>query len=76
MVHRLAPRACADLDAIWEYVVKESRSEAIADQQIDAMSNALACSPIILTSGGRATMIWDRAAAAFRSVSTSSFIAS
>jgi toxin ParE1/3/4 len=37
MAHRLAPRARADLDAIWAYLAKESRSEAIADQQIDSI---------------------------------------
>jgi toxin ParE1/3/4 len=38
MVHRLAPRARADLDAIWEYLARESRSEALADQQIDSIT--------------------------------------
>jgi toxin ParE1/3/4 len=38
MVHRLAPRARADLDAIWEYLARESRSEALADQQIELIA--------------------------------------
>jgi toxin ParE1/3/4 len=38
MAHRLAPRARADLDAIWEYLARESRSEALADQQIDSIT--------------------------------------
>ena len=38
MTHRLAPSACADLDTIWDYLARESRSEAIADQQIDAIT--------------------------------------
>jgi toxin ParE1/3/4 len=38
MAHRLAPRVHADLDAIWEYVARESRGEARADQQIDSIT--------------------------------------
>lgn len=38
MAHRLAPRARADLDEIWQYLARESRSEAIADRQIDAIT--------------------------------------
>jgi len=37
-VHRLAPRARADLDDIWDYLASETRDEASADQQIDAIT--------------------------------------
>jgi toxin ParE1/3/4 len=42
MVHRLALRARADLDDIWEYIVIESASEAVADRQIDAFTDRFA----------------------------------
>ncbi|HEY2620408.1 MAG TPA: type II toxin-antitoxin system RelE/ParE family toxin [Acetobacteraceae bacterium] len=38
MAHRLAASARADLDAIWEFLARESHSEAVADQQIDAIT--------------------------------------
>jgi toxin ParE1/3/4 len=38
VAHRLAPRARADLDSIWEYLARESRSEALADQEIDSIT--------------------------------------
>ncbi len=38
MAHRLAPRARADLDAIWDHLVRETRSEAVADEQIDSIT--------------------------------------
>ena len=38
MAHRLALRARADLDDIWEYIAVESGSEAIADRQIDLIT--------------------------------------
>ena len=38
MAHRLALQARADLDDIWEYILVESGSEAIADRQIDTIT--------------------------------------
>jgi len=38
-VHYLSREARGDLDGIWEYLVRESGSEAIADRQIDAITN-------------------------------------
>jgi toxin ParE1/3/4 len=38
MAHRLAPQARADLDDIWLYLARESGSETIADNQIDALT--------------------------------------
>jgi toxin ParE1/3/4 len=38
MAHRLALRALADLDEIWEYIVLDSGSEAVADRQIDLIT--------------------------------------
>jgi toxin ParE1/3/4 len=37
MAARLAPRAIADLDVIWEYVAKESGSSEIANRLIDSI---------------------------------------
>lgn len=39
MPHRLAPQAEAELDDIWYYIAKESRSVEIADRVIDAISD-------------------------------------
>ena len=36
MAHRLSPRAVADLDAIWEYVARESGSSETANSLIEA----------------------------------------
>jgi toxin ParE1/3/4 len=36
---RLAPQAAADLDQIWLYVAKESRSVEIANRLIDSMTD-------------------------------------
>jgi toxin ParE1/3/4 len=35
MTFRLAPRARADLDEIWDYIFAERGSEAIADRMLD-----------------------------------------
>jgi toxin ParE1/3/4 len=48
MAHRIAPRAEADLDDIWLYVVKESASIEIANQLIDTITDrffTLGCFP-------------------------------
>lgn len=50
MVHRLSPRAEADLDDIWLYVAQESRSIEIANRLIDSITERfflLARSPFI-----------------------------
>jgi plasmid stabilization system protein ParE len=38
MVQRVSARAATDLDRIWDYLCEESGSEAIADRQIDAIT--------------------------------------
>ena len=38
MAHIVSAQAKADLDRIWDYVYKESGSEAVADRQIDAIT--------------------------------------
>src|ERR1700724_3509902 len=38
MAHRLAPEAETDLDEIWYYIAKESRSIEIADRLIDSIT--------------------------------------
>jgi toxin ParE1/3/4 len=38
MVHHVSARAKADLDHIWDYLYQESGSEAVADGQIDAIT--------------------------------------
>lgn len=38
MAHRLAPAARAELDALWDYVVKESDSLAVADSLVDSIT--------------------------------------
>ena len=38
MAHWVAPRARADLDAIWDHLVRETCSETVADQQVDAIT--------------------------------------
>lgn len=38
MSHRLAPEAESELDEIWYYVVKESRSIEVADRLIDSIT--------------------------------------
>lgn len=38
MGFRLAPRARADLDEIWDYIFTESGSETIADQVLDEIN--------------------------------------
>jgi len=38
MAHRLAPAAEADLDEIWYYIAKESRSIEVADRVIDSIT--------------------------------------
>jgi plasmid stabilization system protein ParE len=38
MVHRLAPKARTDLDDIWDFLARESPSEAIAVRQIDSIT--------------------------------------
>jgi plasmid stabilization system protein ParE len=38
MVHRLAPKARSDLDDIWDFLARESHSEAIADRQIGSIT--------------------------------------
>jgi toxin ParE1/3/4 len=37
MAHIVAPKARADLDGIWTYIVTESGSERLADRQIDSI---------------------------------------
>jgi toxin ParE1/3/4 len=39
MPHRLTQRARADLDDIWRYLATESGTEAIADNQIDELTD-------------------------------------
>jgi toxin ParE1/3/4 len=39
MAHRLTPRARADLDDIWRYIALESGTEAIADRQVDLLTD-------------------------------------
>lgn len=39
MVHRLSPKARADLDDIWEYIAGQSGSEVVADRQIDFITD-------------------------------------
>lgn len=39
MAHRLSPRAVADLDAIWEYVARESGSSETANRLIDSITD-------------------------------------
>jgi toxin ParE1/3/4 len=41
MPHRLTLRVTADLDEIWEYLIRQTGSEAIADRQIDAITNRI-----------------------------------
>lgn len=38
MAHRLAPRAEADLDDVWYYVAKDSRSIETANRLIDTLT--------------------------------------
>lgn len=38
MAHRVAPRAEAELDAIWYYVAKESGNIEIADRVVDSIT--------------------------------------
>ncbi len=38
MAHRLSPEAAAELDDIWYYVAKESRSVARANRLVDALT--------------------------------------
>jgi plasmid stabilization system protein ParE len=38
MAHRVASRAANDLDEIWYYIVKESRSVETADRLIDSIT--------------------------------------
>jgi toxin ParE1/3/4 len=38
MAHRLAPQARADLDVVWNYIVRESGNVAAADGVIDAIT--------------------------------------
>lgn len=42
MAHRLSLRARADLDDIWEHLLRESGSEAIADRRIDLIAERFA----------------------------------
>jgi plasmid stabilization system protein ParE len=37
MAHRLAARARADLDQIWDYIFTESGNETAADRVVDAI---------------------------------------
>ena len=39
MAHRLAPEAEAELDDIWYYIAKESRSIEIADRVVDSIAD-------------------------------------
>jgi toxin ParE1/3/4 len=39
MAHRLAPEAEAELDALWDYIAKESDSIEIADRAIDSVTD-------------------------------------
>jgi len=39
MAHRLTQRARSDLDDIWRYLAIESGNEAIADRQIDQLTD-------------------------------------
>ncbi|HTQ33400.1 MAG TPA: type II toxin-antitoxin system RelE/ParE family toxin [Stellaceae bacterium] len=39
MVHRVSPRAEADLDEIWEYIAGESGYPSIAQRLIDAITD-------------------------------------
>ena|SRR5579863_8977414 len=39
MAHRLAPEAEAELDDIWYYIAKESRSIEIADRVVDSITD-------------------------------------
>ena len=38
VAHRLSPRARADLDVIWDYIVTNGGNESIADRQIDSIA--------------------------------------
>jgi toxin ParE1/3/4 len=39
MAHRLAPRARAELDDIWDYITREGGNAAVADGVIDSITD-------------------------------------